>query len=124
MPADDFSLKPNWVHPLEPTYNNVITQSESMKKEFLNLSTTGEERFRLEYKGLTDANFKTLYDHYKGRYGGYDSFLWLNAYIPAYILTLLGLTSENLEGRWVDGTFKFIPKSSSWDAEITFEKKV
>lgn len=122
MAADDFALTPTWVYPEEPEYHNVITQSESQKKDYQNVSTTSIEKFKLKFEGMSDANFKTLYDHQKGRYGGYDLFAWLNANIPAYIKTLLGITSENLSGRWIFGTFKFTPKAHSWDAEIIFEK--
>ena len=124
MAADDFSLMPTWVYPEEPEYHNIITPSESMKKEYLNLSVTPIEKFRLVFEGLSDANFKVIRDHVKGRYGGYDSFAWLNAYIPAYVLAFLGLTTENLTGRWVDGSFKATPKANYFDVEITFEKAI
>ncbi len=124
MAADDFALTPTWVQIEEPEYNNVITQSESMKKEFMNIATTPIEKFKLKFEGMSDANFKTLYDHYKGRYGGYDVFAWLNANIPAYIKTLLGLTTENLSGRWVTGSFKPKVRAKSFDAEIVFEKDI
>jgi len=120
----DFSLMPTWVDPLEPEYNNVITPTESMKKEYMNISTNATEKFKLKFEGLSDANFKTLFDHYKGQYSGYASFAWKNAYIPSYILTLLGLTTEDLTGRWVGKTFKFSPQAHSWTAEVVFEKRV
>jgi hypothetical protein len=118
----DFTLTPTWAYPEEPEFHNVITQSESMKKDYQNISTTAVQRFILEFTGLSDANFKTLYDHYNGGYGSYDLFNWLNANIPGYLKTLLGITSENLSGRWVDGSFSFKLKSHSWDAKIKFEK--
>ena len=124
MAADDFTLTPTWVIPENPEYHNMISKSDSMKKEYFNISSTPTEKFKLKWDGLSDADFKTLYDHVKGRYGGYDLFAWLNANIPSYLLTLLGLTSENLSGRWVDGTFKFNPKAKFWTAEIIFEKDV
>jgi len=120
----DFTLMPTWVDPLEPEYNTIITPTESMKKEYMNLSANATEKFKLRYEGLSDANFKTLYDHYKGEYGGYAAFAWKNAYIPAYIQTLLGLTTEDLTGRWVENTFKFSPEAHSWTAEVVFEKQV
>ncbi len=122
MAADDFTLLPTWVYPLEPEYHNVITPSESMKKEYLNRSATAIEKFRLVYEGLSDANFEVLRDHQMGRYGGYDNFAWLSAAIPAYIIALLDLGGGDLDGRWVKGTFKATPKSNSWNAEIIFEK--
>jgi len=120
--ADDFTLKPTWVFPSEPEFYNVVTPSESMKKEYLNISATPVEKFRLKFDGLSDANFEILRDHYKGRYGGFDNFAWKNAAIPSYILSLLGLTTEDIDGRWIQGTFNATPKANSWDAEITFEK--
>lgn len=124
MAADDFALTPTWVYPETPKYNNVTTQSESMKKEYYNISANAVEKFRLKFEGMSDTNFKTLFDHYKGRYAGYDEFIWLNANIPSYILTLLGLTSENLTGRWVQDSFKFDPSSKGWEASVIFEKSV
>lgn len=120
----DFTLVPTWVHPEEPEFHNIETQSESMKKEYYNLSTSAVEKFRLVFEGLSDANFKTLRDHYMGRYGGFDSFLWKNSAIPEDIKTLLGLTTNDLTGRWVTGSFKHTPKPHSWEAEITFEREV
>lgn len=120
----DFQLLPTWVHPLEPEYHNIITPVDSMKKEYMNLSATAVEKFRLVFEGMSDANFKTLRDHYKTSYGEYDNFDWKNAYIPDYILTLLGLTSEDISGRWVRGSFRSKPLANSWDADITFEKAV
>ena len=48
--GSDFSLVPSEVIELEPTYNNVITQSESMKKEFLNLSATPLLQYKINLK--------------------------------------------------------------------------
>jgi len=124
MAADDFTLMPTWVDPLEPEYNTVITPTESMKKEYMSVSANATEKFKLKFEGLSDANFKTLFDHYKGRYAGYDAFAWKNAAIPAYILTLLGLTTEDLTGRWVEKSFQFSPQAHSWTAEVIFEKQV
>ena len=124
MAADDFTLMPTWVDPLEPEYNTVITPTESMKKEYMNISVNATEKFKLKYEGLSDANFKILFDHYKDRYGGYDAFAWKNVAIPAYIQTLLGLTTEDLIGRWVEKSFKFSPEPHSWTAEVVFEEQV
>jgi len=120
----DFQLMPTWVDPLEPEYHNVITPTESMKKEYMNISTNATEKFKLKFEGLSDANFKILFDHYKGQYSGYAVFDWKNAYIPGYLKTLLGITSGDLTGRWVEKSFKFSPKAHSWTAEVVFEKQV
>lgn len=120
----DFQLLPTWVEPLEPEYNNLITPTDSMKKEYMNVSTNATEKYKLKFEGLSDANFKTLFDHYKGQYSGYASFAWKSAYIPAYLKTLLGIGASDLTGRWVEGTFKFSPDPHSWTAEVVFEKQV
>ena len=118
----NFELIPTWVTPEAPEYHNVITESESMKKDYQNLSTTPVEVFVLEFTGLSDANFKILYDHYYSEYGGYAEFNWLNAKIPGYLKVLLGITDGNLTGRWVKDSFSFTLKPHSWDAKIKFER--
>lgn len=124
MADSDFTILPTWVIVEEPEYHNIESQSDSMKKEYFNLSYTPTEKFKLKFDGLSDSQFKILYDHYKERYGGYALFVWLNAYIPTYIKTLLGITTGDLSGRWVGGSFKFNPKPKYFTAEITFEKDV
>lgn len=120
----NFTLTPTWVIPEEPEYHNIESQSDLMKKEYFNMSSTPTERFKLKFDGLSDADLKTLYDHYRGQYGGYGLFSWLNANIPAYLKTLLGITTSDLSGRWVDRSFKFNPRAHHWTAEIIFEKDV
>lgn len=116
MAADDFSLSPNFVTELDPIYNNVITESESMKKEFLNLSTTALQRYELKFSALTTANKDVLIGHYKARYGGYDSFIWTS--VPAYIES-----GSNITGRWVDGSLQITPIGyKRWTCSITMEK--
>jgi len=124
MAADDFQIKPTWVHIIEPAFYNIVTTSESQKKEYYNLGSDPVETFRLVFIGLSDLQAKTIYDHYKGRYGGYDAFAWKNAYIPDYLITKLGLGSSDLAGRWVDGTYKETIKARSVDVEIVFEKQI
>lgn len=124
MAASDFSLMPTLVIPEEPEYHNIESQADSMKKEYFNISSTPVERFKLKFDGLSDSDFKILYDHVKARYGGYGLFDWLNAYIPGYLKTLLGITSGDLSGRWVDGSFRFDVKPKHFTAEIVFERNV
>ena len=124
MAADDFEIMPTWVYPEEPIYPNVITESENYKKDYQNLDTTPLERFKLVFEGLTDAQAETIYEHYKGRYGGYDSFAWKNSYIPSYIIDLLDLSTSDLTGRWIEGSFNIKPRAKSYDIEIVFEKAV
>jgi hypothetical protein len=124
MAADDFSLVPTWVYPEEPEFHNIITPAESMKKQYQNLSATPWRRFRLVFKGLSDTNFWALYNHFYGRYGGYDSFSWQS--VPSYIDTDQDGTPDgsNLTGRWVDKSFSFRPLANGWDAEVVFEVDV
>lgn len=124
MAADDFALTPTWVYPEEPEFHTIVTQTEGFKKDYQSVSSNAVTKFRLAFIGLSDANTKTLRDHYNARYGGYDEFSWLNANIPTYIKSLLGLTSEDLTGRWVQGSFRITPKATVYDAEITFERTV
>lgn len=124
MAADDFAHTPTWVDVLEPVYPNVISATDTMKKDYQNLSTTPVERFVLKFRGVSDANAELIYEHYKGRYGGYDSFVWLNANIPAEVIDLLDLGAGTLTGRWVEGSFKIVTKARSYDIDITFEKAI
>lgn len=124
MAADDLQIKPTWVIPEEPKYANIITESENFKKDYQNLSSTPIERFKLIFEGMSDADAETLYEHYKGRYGGYDEFTWKASYIPSYINGYCDLGGGDLTGRWVDGSFKNTPKSHSWDIELVFEKSI
>jgi len=123
MAADDFTLLPTWVKPPQPPkYVNIITKTETGKKDYTNLSSDPEEIYTLEFQGLSDANTKIVRDHYKARYGGYDDFAWKNAYIPDYIIALLGLTTNDLTGRWVDNSLKITPNSKYYDVTIQFIK--
>ena len=122
MAASDFTLIPTWVQPLEPIFNTLITQSETMKKEYQNISATSVKKYELKFEGLSDANFKVLFDHYNARYAGYASFVWKNAYIPGYLKTLLAITTGDITGRWVFGSFKYTLRATAWDAEITLEE--
>jgi len=111
-----FTLTPNQVVELEPIYNNVITESESMKKEFLNLSATALQRYKLSFKALTTANKDVLIAHYKDQSGGYYPFSWSS--VPSYIESGTSIT-----GRWVDGSLSISPAGTSrWSATIIIEK--
>jgi len=120
----DFTLVPKWVEPFEPEFHNIVTPSESMKKNYQNISVSGIYKFKLIFKGLSDTNFWTLYNHFAANKGGYASFSWTS--VPSYIDTDQSGTGDgaNLTGRWIEGSFKFNPKATSWDAEIAFEKAV
>ncbi len=116
MAADDFATTPHEVVEENPIYNNVITPSESMKKEYLNLSATALQRYRLTFKNCTTAEKDAIVSHYQGRYGGYDSFIWTA--VPAYIES-----GANITGRWVDGSLKIMPVANGvWNVQLTMEK--
>ena len=124
MAADDFTLVPTWVMPLAPEFHNIITQSESMKKNYQNLSSDGLMKYKLVFEKLGDTNFWLLHNHYYDRLGGYDSFLWKS--VPAWIDTDQDdlVDGTDMTGRWVEGSFQFQPESRSWSAEIVFEKVI
>jgi len=122
MAADDFTITPTWVYPIRISFNNVITVSESLKKDYQNIADIPTERFRIVWRGLSDANAELIYEHYKSRYAGYDDFAWKAANIPSYINDILDLGGADLTGRWIDESWKATPKANSWDIELIFEK--
>ena len=124
MAASDFTIVPTWVEPLEPEFHNIVTPSESMKKNYQNISTNAILKYKLIFKGLGETNFWLLRNHYYDRQGGYASFVWTS--VPAWIDTNQDDLADgsNITGRWVEGTFKSKPKAASWDAEIVFEEAV
>ena len=118
-------VTPSWVLPEEPQYYTLITQTESMKKHYTNLSgTSSVERFKLQWTRMTDATFAILKAFYHARKGGYESFTW--HCVPSYIDTDADGTADgsDMTGRFVEGTFKFRPQAKFWEAEVTFEKEV
>jgi len=116
MAADDFSTAPSEVVEVAPSFHNVITESESMKKEFMNLSTTSIQQYQLKFNAKTTAVKDAILLHYNGRYGGYDEFIWTS--VPAHVNS-----GSNLTGRWVTGSIKFTPIGYKlWNITIIFEK--
>jgi len=118
-------VTPTWVLPQEPEYYTLVTQTESMKKHYANLSgTSSVERFKLMWTRMTDANFAYLKGFYHDRKGGYESFTWHT--VPAYIDTDADGVADgsDMDGRWVEGTFRFRPQAKFWEAEVVFEKEV
>jgi len=114
----NFTLVPNVVITIEPDYYNIITQSESAKKEYMNIASTPTERWELQFIALTNANRDTLLVHYKENYGGYHSFSWQS--VPSYIGS-----GANMTGRWIKGSLSMAPISNSyWRCTIIFEKAV
>lgn len=114
--GDAFTLVPYVVTPREPDYHNIVTPTESMKKEYLNLSSTPIERWILVFKALTSAQMNTFLTHFKDNSGEYYPFEWQS--VPAYING-----GANITGRWVKGTWRVTPLSNNyWSCEAEFEK--
>jgi len=117
MAADDFAITPSWVTPAGPVYNNVISPSESQKKEYLNLSVTPVEEFALIFTLVSTTIRDQIKAHYNGRYGGYDKFQWQT--VPSPIVA----SSSTMDGRWIDGSYKEnYTGPAGWNIEVGFEK--
>ena len=115
MAADDFTTATSEVVEISPDFHNVVTPSESMKKEYLNLSTTSLKRYDIKFNAQTTAVKDVILAHYNARYGGYDSFIWTS--VPSYVNS-----GANLTGRWVDKSIKFTPIGyKRWNITIQFE---
>lgn len=110
-----FTLVPNEVITEEPEYHNVITESEFMKKDYQNISTTKVQKYKLNFKALTNANRDILLAHYDDQYGDYHSFSWQS--VPSYIGS-----GANITGRWVKGSLSMAIISNKWKCSVLFEK--
>ena len=114
--GDPFTTDPHEVIPMEPEYHNIITPSESMKKEYINLSATPVEKYKLKFKAVSNTVRETILTHFKDQSGGYYSFSWQS--VPSYING-----GANITGRWIDKSFNMTPAGPMlWDCELTFEK--
>ena len=120
MAGEAFTMDPQEVVALAPEYHNVTTPSESMKKEYLNISSTPVEKFRLIFKGLSNADKEILLAHYNNQSGGYSKFTWET--VPSYID---GASNNDKDGRWIDKSLRMNPVGPTlWDCEITFEEDI
>ena len=124
MAGANFTLIPTWVYPEELEWNTLVTQSESMKKQYQSLSDTPGQKYRLVFTGLSDANRGVLLNHIYQCKGGFDSFSWQS--VPSYIDTDLDGTPDgsNMTGRWVEKSYDQTPRENAWDCEIIFEKAI
>lgn len=123
--ADLTSVTPTWMEPQEPEFHTIMTQSESMKKNYANLSgSTPILKWKCKWQGLSDTSYYLLYQHFYDNKGGYDSFAF--KCVPSYIDTDEDGVPDGsaMTGRWVEGTFKTKLLPRSWDLEIVFEKAV
>ena len=111
----NFTIAPSEVVESSPIFNNIITEMESMKKEFLNLSTTSLKRYTIKFNAKTTAVKDSILLDYNGRYGGHEEFIW--ASVPAHVNS-----GANLTGRWIDNSIKFTPVGyKMWNINIQFE---
>ena len=123
MAASDFSVTnigatPSEVVESAPIFHNILTESESMKKEYLNISITSIQRYTIKFNAKTTAIKDVILAHYNARYGGYGSFSWAADMVPAHVNGGSALT-----GRWVDGSITFTPVGYKlWNISIQFEK--
>ncbi len=115
--GDAFTIVPNSVIELVPEYNNVISQTESMKKEYFNVSANAVRKFKLDFKAVTNTVRNNILDHYKAQSGGYYPFSWQT--IPSYIDS-----GANMTGRWAEGSYSESHISNLFKISITFEKQV
>lgn len=117
MAGEVFTLEPLDVIPLEPEYHNVITQSESVKKDYQNISTTPTRKYKVIFKPMTTANRDVLVNHFEAQYGGYHPFSWQS--VPSYIGS-----GANMTGRWIDDSLEISMVSHMWQCTILFEKDI
>ena len=118
-------VTPTWVQPLEPMFHNIVTEAESQKKNFMNLSgSTPIVRYKLTWTNLSDTKFWLLHKHYYDQKGGYSKFACKD--VPTYIDTDMNGTVDGTDVtvRYVDGSFTFTPNAKSWDVGVTVEKDV
>ena len=116
----DFTTLPSEVIEVAPDYHNIITQTESMKKEFLNLAATPVRRYRLKFNAQTTTVKDAILAHYDAQYGGYTSFSWATAAVPAHVNGGAAMT-----GRWIDGSLQFTGIGyKMWNISMEFEKSI
>ena len=116
----DFTVLPSEVIEVAPDYHNIITLTESMKKEFLNLAATPIRRYRLKFNAKTTAVKDAILAHYDGQTGGHTAFSWTAAAVPAHVNSGAAMT-----GRWIDKSIQSTGVGYKlWNINIEFEKSV
>jgi len=118
-------VTPTWVYPQAPEFHNIVTESESQKKNYINLSgSTPALRWKLIWKNLSDTKFWTLHKHYYDQRSGVTAFAWKD--VPSYIDTDMDGTVDgsDVTVRYMNGSFSFTPNAKSWDAEVMVEKNI
>ena len=110
-----FTLAVASVDILEPEYHNVVTASESEKKDYQNISTKAVKKYKLKMN-LSVADKNTFLAHWNDQYGDYHSFSWQT--VPSHIGG-----GANIIGRWVAGSLSInIIGGLHWHCEVVFEK--
>ena len=116
----DFAILPSEVIEEPPNYHNIITQTESMKKEYINLAATPVRKYRLKFNARTTAIKDAILAHYDTQKGGYVAFRWAAAAVPAHVNSGAAMT-----GRWIDGSLQFTGVGYKlWNISIGFEKSI
>jgi hypothetical protein len=112
--AANFTLVPTKVIPLPAKWNNKISNTETMKKQYLRLAIVPEERFKLVFEKMSDANYLTLKNHVDACYGEYDNFSWTS--VPSYIDTNRDGVADgsSMTGRWEEGSLSE-PEVNAYD---------
>lgn len=110
-----FVVTPNSVVELVPEYNNVQSQTESMKKEYFQISATAVKTYELNFNAATQAERNTILTHYNDQSGGYYPFSWQT--VPSYIGS-----GSNITGRWIEKSYNESHASNKFKISIKFEK--
>lgn len=124
--ASNFTLTPTKVIPLPPIFHTDITQSDGFTKQYQSRTPTPEQRFKLLFIKMSDADWNTLIAHYNDCLGQYDNFSWTS--VPSYIDTDLDGTADgtNMTGRWLEGSISepSMEANHVGDIEIIFVKDI
>ena len=117
-------VTPTWIYPLEPQFITIISESEGMNKQYQSISDVPLLQWKLIWTNMSDTKFWLLHKHFYDQKGGYAKFIWKD--VPSYIDTNMDGVPDGLDltVRYIAGSFKFTPKSHSWDAEVIVEKDV
>jgi len=119
-----FNLTPSEMWPLEPEFYNVVSTPESGAKQYSNIEPTETQQYQCRFRGISDANWRILFNHYKICKGGFEAFTFIN--VPSYLDTDLDGDADGtaLVGRWVPGSYEPTQLANAWDVNIKFEVDV
>jgi len=118
-------VTPTLVTPEAPKFNVVVSQSESMIKNYMNLSGSSPVyRYALKFVNISDDDHTLLLSHWIESKGGTESFSWET--VPPYIDgDFDGVPDgETMVGNWVPGSFKHTPNPYSLNVTLKFEALV